>query len=75
MTLAKTIRKHRSGILAAVRLGVNSARPESMNGRVRTIVNRGYGFHSAKAAIALIMLTVGPVTHLLPHERAFPRDG
>ncbi|HZT64220.1 MAG TPA: ISL3 family transposase [Acidimicrobiales bacterium] len=75
VTLAQTIRKHRTGILAAIRLGVNNARHEALNRRVRMIVNRAYGFHSAQAAIALIMLTVGPITHVLPHERAFPRDG
>lgn len=70
VTLAKTIRKHREGILAAVRLGVNNARHEALNRRVRMIVNRAYGFHSANAALALVMLTVGPITHVLPHERA-----
>jgi transposase len=72
VTLAKTIRKHREGILAAVRLGVNNARHEGLNRRVRLIINRAYGFHSASAALALIMLTVGPITHVLPHERAGP---
>src|ERR1017187_4874486 len=37
-----------AGILAAVRPGINNA---------RLIVNRAYGFHSADAALALIMLT------------------
>ena len=69
VTLAKTIRKHREGILAAVRLGVNNARHEGLNRRVRLVINRAYGFHSAKAALALIMLTVGPIDHVLPHER------
>jgi transposase len=69
VTLAKTIRQHREGILAAVRLGVNNARHESLNRRVRMIINRAYGFRSANAALALIMLTVGPITHVLPHER------
>ena len=69
VTLAKTIRKHREGILAAIRLGVNNARHEALNRRVRMIVNRAYGFHSANAALALVMLTVGPITHVLPHER------
>jgi len=69
VTLAKTIRKHREGILAAIRLGVNNARHESLNRRVRMIVNRAYGFHSAKATIALVMLTLGPIQHVLPHER------
>jgi len=69
VTLAQTIRKHREGILAAVRLGVNNARHEGLNRRVRLVINRAYGFHSAKAALALIMLTVGPIEHVLPHER------
>lgn len=68
--MAKTIRTHRAGILAAVRLGVNNARHEALSRRVRMIVNRAYGFHSANAALALVMLTVGPITHVLPHERA-----
>lgn len=70
VTLAKTIRKRREGILAAVRLGVNNARHEGLNRRARLIVNRAYGFHSAGAALGLIMLTLGPIQHVLPHERA-----
>ncbi len=50
VTLAQTIRKRRAGILAAVRLGVNNARREGLNRRVRLVINRAYGFHSAKAA-------------------------
>ena len=69
VTVAKTVRKHLEGILAAVRLGVNNARHEGLNRRVRLIVNRAYGFHSSKAALALIMLTLGPIEHVLPHER------
>jgi transposase len=68
VTAAKTIRKRRAGILAAVRLGINNARHEGLNRRVRLIVNRAYGFHSANAALALIMLTLGPIDHVLPHE-------
>ena len=69
VTAAKTIRKRRSGILAAVRLGINNARHEGLNRRVRLIINRAYGFHSANAALGLIMLTLGPIEHVLPHER------
>ena len=69
VTAAKTIRKRRAGILAAVRLGVNNARHEGLNRRVRLIVNRAYGFRSANAALGLIMLTLGPIEHVLPHEQ------
>jgi len=70
VTAAQTIRKRREGILAAVRLGINNAQHEGLNRRVRLIVNRAYGLHSAKAALALIMVTLGPIDHVLPHERA-----
>ncbi len=42
-----------------------------MNNKVKLIVRRAYGFHSAKAALALVHLTCGPVKLTLPHERAF----
>jgi transposase len=46
----------------------SNARHEGLNRRVRLIVNRAYGFHSANAALALIMITLGPIEHVLPHE-------
>lgn len=69
--LGKTIRKHREGILAARRLKLSNARAESLNNRVKLIVRRAYGFHSAQAALALVHLTCGPVTLTLPHAHAF----
>jgi len=66
--LGKTIRKHRAGILAAVRLGINQGRTEALNNKVRLIVRRAYGFHTAEAALALVMLTCGPITLRLPHQ-------
>jgi transposase len=70
--LGRTIRKHRDGILAARRLKLSNARAEAMNNKVKLIVRRAYGFHSARAALALVHLTCGPVTLTLPHERALP---
>jgi transposase len=67
---AKTIRKHRDGILAAIRLGINNARNEGLNSVVRLIINRARGFHSADAALSLVMLACGPITLQLPHERS-----
>ena len=45
--LGKTMRKHRDGILAAIRLGINQGRTEALNNKVRLITRRAYGFHSA----------------------------
>ena len=67
--LGRTIRKHRDGILAARRLGLSNARAEALNNKVKLIVRRAYGFHSARAALALILLACGPATLTLPHER------
>jgi transposase len=66
--LAKTIASQREGILAAIRLGITNARTEAMNNKVRLITRRAYGFHSARAALALVMLTCGPITLTPPHE-------
>ena len=69
--LGRTIRKHRQGILAARRLNLSNARAEALNNKVKLIVRRAYGFHSARAALALVHLTCGPVPLTLPHERPF----
>jgi transposase len=67
--LGRTIRKHRDGILAARRLKLSNARAEALNNKVKLIIRRAYGFHTAAAALALVHLTCGPVTLTLPHER------
>jgi len=69
--LGRTIRKHREGILAARRLSLSNARAEALNNKVKLIVRRAYGFHSANAALALVHLTCGRVKLTLPHEHAF----
>jgi hypothetical protein len=67
--------KHREGILAALRLGINNARAEGLSSVVRPIFRRARGFHSPEAALALVMLTCGPVPLQLPHERLDIRTG
>jgi transposase len=66
--LGQTIRKHRDGILAAIRLGINQGRTEALNNKIRLITGRAYGFHTAEAALALVLLTCGPITLQPPHE-------
>ena len=52
--LARTIRKHKAGVLAAIQLGISNGRLEALNSRVRLISHRAHGFHSADALIAII---------------------
>ena len=68
--LSRTLREHKEGILASIRLGISNARAEALNTKVRNIIRRAYGFHSAEAAIALVMLACGPIELRLPHEKA-----
>jgi hypothetical protein len=64
--LARTIRKYRDGILAAVRLGLSNARLEGLNSKVRLISHRSYGFHGPQPLISLIYLCAGAVNIDLP---------
>ena len=67
---AATVRKHRDGIAAALRYGLSNGLIEGLNNKVRLIIRRAYGFHSADAALALVMLSCGPIELRLPHDRA-----
>lgn len=68
--LARTIATHAEGILAYIRTGLSNGRTEALNGKVRTLTRRAYGFHSASALIALIYLCCSGL-HLQP-VRAYP---
>ena len=54
--VAATIRKYLEGIVAIVSVGLSNGRTEGLNGKIRTITRRAYGFHSATALISLIFL-------------------
>jgi transposase len=64
--LARTIRRHRAGILAAIRLGLSNGRLEGLNSRIRLISHRSFGFHSAAPLIALVYLCCAGVVIDLP---------
>ncbi len=66
--LARTIRKHKAGVLAAIELGLSNGRLEAMNSKVRLISHRAYGFHSADALIGMIYLCCGGIQIALPHR-------
>lgn len=65
---ANTIRDRRPIIINAIEQGISNGRVEGLNTKVRLIIRRGYGFHSATAALALVMLACGPINLTLPHE-------
>ncbi|MGH7718686.1 MAG: ISL3 family transposase [Gemmatimonadaceae bacterium] len=64
--LARTIRRHRTGILTAIRLGLTNGRLEGLNSRIRLISHRSFGFHSAEPLIALVYLCCTGIAIELP---------
>jgi transposase len=66
--LARTIKAHAEGILAYVATGLSNGRAEGLNGKVRTITRRSFGFHSAYSLIALIFLCCSGLAITLPHH-------
>jgi len=64
--LARTLREHRDGILAAIRLGLSNGRLEGLNSKIRLISHRSFGFHSAQALIALVYLCCTGIDITLP---------
>jgi transposase len=63
--VARTIRKYIDGVLGYVATGLSNGPSEGLNGKVRTITRRAYGFHSAKSLIGFIFLCCSGIT-LLP---------
>jgi transposase len=68
--LSRTIRGHAEGILAYVATGLSNGRAEGMNGKVRTITKRSYGFHGPWSLIALIFLCCSGL--VVPLQRRLP---
>ena len=66
--LARTLRRYRDGILAAIRLGLTNARLEGLHNKIRLLCHRSYGFHSPQALIALIYLCCAGITITPPHR-------
>ncbi len=66
--LARTIRKHKTGVLAAMKLALSNGRLEALNSKIRLISHRADGFHSAYALISMIYLCCGGIQIALPHR-------
>ncbi len=65
---ARTIRKHKQGVLAAIKLGLSNGRLEALNSKIRLLSHRAYGFHPANALIAMIYLCCAGIQIALPHR-------
>jgi glycosyltransferase involved in cell wall biosynthesis len=54
--VARTIRRHLDGILTYVSTGLNNGRSEGLNGKIRTLTRRAFGFHDASSLIGFMFL-------------------
>jgi transposase len=59
--LGRTIKKHLDGILAYIALQLTNGLVEGINAKSRVSARRAYGYHSAHALMAMIMLCNGGV--------------
>jgi transposase len=57
--LSHTVRHHMQGLLAYVSTGLSNGLVEGLNNKIRLITRRAFGFHSAKALMAMIHLCCG----------------
>lgn len=53
---ARTIQKRLEGIVAYVQTGLSNGRSEGLNGKIRTITRRSFGFHRVESLMAMIEL-------------------
>jgi transposase len=56
---SKTVRTFKQGLLAYVSTGLSNGLVEGLNNKIRLITRRAFGFHSAKALMAMIFLCCG----------------
>ncbi len=67
--LQKSIVKHRTRILAAIKHNLSNALIESTNTKIRLITRIAFGFKSAEPLIALAMLSLGGHLPVLPGRK------
>lgn len=63
---ARSVRKHRTAIYAAIGRKLTNARIEAVNTRIRLLTRVAFGFHSPAPLIALAMLSLGGLCPPLP---------
>lgn len=69
---ARTIQKYAEGILAYVQTGLSNGPHEGLNGKIRTLTRRSYGFHDPQSLIAMVMLCCAGVVLAPLHRTPSP---
>lgn len=72
--LIESVTMDMSGVIKTVvaEQALSNGRAEGLNGKVRTITRRSFGFHGAYSLIALIFLCCSSIVITLPHHAPDP---
>lgn len=65
--LASTIETHRDGIIGYIETRLNNGRVEGLNGKIRAITKRSFGFHRAASLIAMVFLCCSGIVMTAGH--------
>lgn len=57
--MGKTVKRHISGILEAIKSGVNNGVVEGLNNKIKTAFKRSYGFKRKEYRETMIFLVAG----------------
>jgi len=66
VVVADRIVTHIEALITTLEYRLSNASVEAVNTRIRLIIRRAYGFHSAPLLIALVMLSCGSCRPALP---------
>lgn len=69
LDLRRKIKRHQEAIVAAIAEQLSNGLIESTNTKTRLIIRRGFGFRTAEAVIALVMLSLGGNRPTLPRRQ------
>jgi transposase len=72
--LGRTLKGHLDGILAYVQTRLSNGRTEALNGKIRTITRRSYGFHRPESLMALIYLCCSGLRLVPSHSNPLPLE-
>ena len=67
--LSRKIRRHKDYILNTVRYGMNNARVEAVNNKIKLIIRKAYGFRNIQNMINMVYLVCSNIKVPLPNRK------
>lgn len=67
--LYKKIKRHRKHILNSIRLGMNNARVEAINNKIKLIIRKAYGFRNINNMLDMVYLVCSKTDIPLPNRK------